>query len=177
MSTNTPPRRSNKTNRQAGTKFERLIANALANSLNDPRIDRQVKTGARDRGDIANIYIAPLGATQTAPPWQFQPHGGATHVTNRQPRTDSPDRVPPTPEDQQGGQLVIECKDLSGKHPTPKHLREAETERVNAGALACCVVSKRAGITSPMDQLVTMKLRDLAAILTGRRPTRQPRPD
>lgn len=38
----------------AGTRFERLIADTLATRLDD-RIDRRVKTGARDKGDIAGI--------------------------------------------------------------------------------------------------------------------------
>lgn len=41
--------------KQAGAKFERLIADALAEALEDTRIDRKVKTGAKDCGDIANV--------------------------------------------------------------------------------------------------------------------------
>lgn len=39
----------------AGTRFERLIADHLATSLDDDRIDRRAKTGAKDRGDIAGL--------------------------------------------------------------------------------------------------------------------------
>lgn len=39
----------------AGTRFERLIADHLAASLDDDRIDRRAKTGAKDRGDIAGL--------------------------------------------------------------------------------------------------------------------------
>ncbi|MGB3893242.1 MAG: hypothetical protein WA942_03190 [Mycolicibacter sinensis] len=39
----------------AGARFERLIADALAEHLDDDRIDRRVKTGARDRGDIGGV--------------------------------------------------------------------------------------------------------------------------
>ena len=35
----------------AGSRFERLIADFLASRIDD-RIDRRVKTGAKDRGDI-----------------------------------------------------------------------------------------------------------------------------
>ena len=42
--------------KQAGTRFERLIADTLAAHLDD-RIDRRVKTGARDKGDIAGIRV------------------------------------------------------------------------------------------------------------------------
>ena len=38
----------------AGTAFERLIADYLARHVDD-RIDRRVKTGAKDRGDIAGL--------------------------------------------------------------------------------------------------------------------------
>ncbi|STD70286.1 hypothetical protein [Corynebacterium renale] len=40
--------------KKAGTAFERLVADYLANALDD-RIDRRVKTGATDKGDIANV--------------------------------------------------------------------------------------------------------------------------
>lgn len=39
----------------AGAKFERMIADGLAEALVDTRIDRKVKTGSKDRGDIANV--------------------------------------------------------------------------------------------------------------------------
>ena len=38
----------------AGSRFERAIADHLA-SLIDDRIDRRVKTGAKDRGDIGGL--------------------------------------------------------------------------------------------------------------------------
>lgn len=41
--------------RAAGTRFERSVADWLAHVLDDDRIDRRVKTGAKDRGDIAGI--------------------------------------------------------------------------------------------------------------------------
>ncbi|QCR53222.1 hypothetical protein C1N80_06255 [Brachybacterium sp. SGAir0954] len=40
--------------RAAGARFERQIADWLAHHLDD-RIDRRVKTGAKDRGDIGGI--------------------------------------------------------------------------------------------------------------------------
>ncbi len=39
----------------AGSRFERQIADHLAQVLEDDRIDRRVKTGAKDRGDIAGL--------------------------------------------------------------------------------------------------------------------------
>ena len=43
--------------KKAGTSFERLIADYLAANVDD-RIDRRVKTGAKDRGDIAGWRFA-----------------------------------------------------------------------------------------------------------------------
>ncbi|GMA26169.1 hypothetical protein GCM10025864_39280 [Luteimicrobium album] len=40
--------------RAAGSRFERVIADYLAEHVDD-RIDRRVKTGAKDRGDIAGL--------------------------------------------------------------------------------------------------------------------------
>mgnify|MGYP000294542177 FL=1 len=42
----------------AGAKFERLIADHLDDRLYGLNVDRQVKTGARDSGDIAGVHIA-----------------------------------------------------------------------------------------------------------------------
>ena len=46
--------RTRKSAKQAGAKFERQIADFLRDNLDD-RIDRRVKTGAKDCGDIANV--------------------------------------------------------------------------------------------------------------------------
>jgi hypothetical protein len=46
--------RSRASAKAAGARFERSIADALAEHVDD-RIDRRVKTGAKDRGDIAGI--------------------------------------------------------------------------------------------------------------------------
>ena len=40
--------------KQAGTRFEREIADYLAEHVDD-RIDRRVKTGAKDKGDIGGL--------------------------------------------------------------------------------------------------------------------------
>jgi hypothetical protein len=47
--------RNRATAKAAGAKFERLIADGLATALEDTRIDRKVKSGAQDKGDIANV--------------------------------------------------------------------------------------------------------------------------
>jgi hypothetical protein len=47
--------RSRQSAKQAGTRFERSIADYLAIQLEDDRIDRRVKTGTKDRGDIGGV--------------------------------------------------------------------------------------------------------------------------
>ena len=46
--------RSNASARAAGARFERSIADCLAEHVDD-RVDRRVKTGAKDRGDIGGL--------------------------------------------------------------------------------------------------------------------------
>ncbi|MGJ4076252.1 hypothetical protein ACN4BX_04125 [Corynebacterium macclintockiae] len=46
--------RTRQTAKKAGAAFERLIADYLAATVDD-RIDRRVKTGAHDRGDITGV--------------------------------------------------------------------------------------------------------------------------
>lgn len=46
--------RSRASAKDAGSRFERAIADVLA-KLVDDRIDRRVRTGAKDRGDIAGL--------------------------------------------------------------------------------------------------------------------------
>ena len=41
----------------AGTRAETAVARYLATALNDDRIERRAKTGARDRGDISGVRI------------------------------------------------------------------------------------------------------------------------
>lgn len=47
--------RSRKSAKSAGSRFERQIADWLAEALDDDRIDRMVRRGAQDRGDIAGV--------------------------------------------------------------------------------------------------------------------------
>ncbi|MGN7968991.1 hypothetical protein [Microbacterium sp. 22296] len=54
------PRRSRASAKDAGTRFERSVADFLAKRLGDDRIDRRAKTGAKDRGDIGGVRT-PLG--------------------------------------------------------------------------------------------------------------------
>ena len=48
--------RSNRSARQAGTRFESLIAGYLARVWDD-RIERRAKSGAKDRGDLSGVRI------------------------------------------------------------------------------------------------------------------------
>lgn len=47
--------RNRRSARQAGTRFERAIADHLRDALGDDRIDRRARTGAKDRGDITGM--------------------------------------------------------------------------------------------------------------------------
>lgn len=50
--------RSLKSAKTAGARFERLIADYLDDRLYSLHIDRQVKTGVHDSGDIAGVHLA-----------------------------------------------------------------------------------------------------------------------
>lgn len=113
--------------KQAGARFERSVADWLRDNVSE-WIDRKVKTGAIDRGDVANV------------------------------RTHNNERV------------IVEAKDYGGRLEAGTWVKEAETERVNDGAIAGIVVAKRKGTTDPGDQYVISTLRDFSAILTGVRP-------
>ena len=47
--------RTNRSARAAGTRHETAIADYLADALDDDRIERRARSGARDRGDIGGI--------------------------------------------------------------------------------------------------------------------------
>lgn len=49
--------RSRRSAKTAGARFERQIADYLAESLDDERIDRMPRRGVDDRGDIAGVRI------------------------------------------------------------------------------------------------------------------------
>ena len=50
--------RSRRSAKAAGARFERIIADHLAIRFDD-RIDRKVRTGSRDTGDLGGIRIGP----------------------------------------------------------------------------------------------------------------------
>ncbi|MCK0174788.1 hypothetical protein [Mycolicibacterium sp. F2034L] len=74
--------RSRTSARAAGTRFERTTADYLAQALDDDRIDRRARTGAKDRGDIAGIRIhgqrvvveCKDTARVTLPAWTVEAH-------------------------------------------------------------------------------------------------------
>jgi hypothetical protein len=49
--------RTRKSAKAAGARFERVVADYLAEELADDRIDRAPKAGAKDKGDIANVRM------------------------------------------------------------------------------------------------------------------------
>ena len=49
--------RSRKSARNAGTAFETLVAGYLREALNDGRIERRAKSGAKDRGDVSGVLM------------------------------------------------------------------------------------------------------------------------
>lgn len=49
--------RSRTSAKNAGTRTERAIADYLAKTLDDDRIDRRIRNGAKDRGDITGLRI------------------------------------------------------------------------------------------------------------------------
>lgn len=109
-----------------GASFERLIADSLATELDDDRIDRRVKHGVNDRGDIAGLRV-------------------------------------------HGHKVVVECKNQK-RLTLAEWVDESEVERGNDDALVGLVVHKRRGKGDPLDQYVSMTVRDLLALMTGERP-------
>ena len=117
--------RNRQSAKKAGSQFERLIADALAHYLNDDRIDRRVKRGIADCGDIGGVRL-------------------------------------------HGQRVVLECKNTS-RINLAGWAKEADDERGNDDALAGVVIHKRVGKGDPLEQWVTMDLRNFIAILLGHR--------
>lgn len=96
----------------------------------------------------------------------------ATHVDDRverRARTGSKDRGDISGLRHMGERIVVEVKnchrlDLAG------WAAEAEVERGNDDAVAALVIHKRHGKANPAEQLVTLRLVDFVALLTGTRP-------
>lgn len=67
--------RNRKSAKSAGARFERVVADCLRDYVSS-FIDRRVKTGAKDRGDIANLRT-PQGQKVVA---ELKDFGGVFHV-------------------------------------------------------------------------------------------------
>lgn len=63
--------------KKAGASFERSVADYLATELDDDRIDRRVKTGAQDKGDIAGLRTIRGGRVVV----ECKNYGGQFNVT------------------------------------------------------------------------------------------------
>lgn len=74
--------RSRKSAKDAGARFERQVADYLATALDDDRVDRMVRRGADDRGDISGVrcHGKPLAiecknvSRQSLPEWVSEAH-------------------------------------------------------------------------------------------------------
>lgn len=119
--------RTLRTARDAGARFERSIADALALHLDDDRIDRRPRNGAKDRGDIGG--------------WRYA-----------------------------GMRIVAECKNTA-RLALAAWIEETEIERRNDDAHIGLVIHKRIGKGDPLDQYVTLTLRELLTLMLGRRPS------
>ena len=96
----------------------------------------------------------------------------ATHVDDRierRTRNGSKDRGDIAGLRHMGARVVVECKNARQIQVGP-WIAEAEIERGNDDAIAGLVVHKRHGKADAGEQLVTMRLVDLVAMLTGTRP-------
>ena len=49
--------RSRRSAKQAGARTERAVADYLAHALDDERVDRRVRHGAKDRGDVSGLRV------------------------------------------------------------------------------------------------------------------------
>lgn len=118
--------RSAKSAKAAGSSFEKLIADALAEHLDD-RIERRTKNGSKDRGDISGFRFM-------------------------------------------GQRVVVEAKNVSSGLSLSEWAKEAETERLNDDAGVWLIAHKRRGKGDPLDQWITLTVRELLSLLKGERP-------
>ena len=62
--------------KKAGATFERAVADYLADALNDDRIERRVRNGSKDRGDVSGVRTAFGGRVVL----ECKDYGGVFHV-------------------------------------------------------------------------------------------------
>lgn len=134
-------------NGKKGSAFERQTADYWRDNWS-PFIDRRVKTGAKDKGDLANVRVRGKDLAET------------------------PGLIVPA---MTSHRVVVECKNVMRKDPTTgkpvqgynlaQWIREAQEEAVNDEALVGIVVAKRRGTDKPEDQFVIMTQGDLMKLL------------
>jgi hypothetical protein len=121
-------------NGKKGAGFERQTADYWRDNW-EWCIDRRVKTGAKDKGDLANVRVR-----------------GYRHQSGLMvPETDR-------------FRLVVECKNERGMN-LAGWVKEAQEEAVNDDALIGLVVAKRKGKGDPADQYVILTQGDLMKLL------------
>ncbi len=159
--------RSNRSAKAAGSKTERDTADYLAEHIDD-RIDRRVKTGAKDRGDIGGVRLSPalrggkvvIECKNVAPPKSAPTFEQLLDLVADGPFTGTAIR-----------RIMDAYKPaLRQKLALGPWLNEAAIERGNDDAVAGVVVFKRHGYANPAKLIVAMELADLVALLTGERP-------
>jgi hypothetical protein len=121
-------------NGKKGAWFERETADYWRDNWDD-RIDRRVKTGAKDKGDIANVRLGD--------------HRIVVECKNVG-----------TSQRDKDGNLRREQK-----YNLATWIREAQEEAENDGALCGIVIAKRIGKGQPEDQYVIMTQGDLVKLL------------
>lgn len=62
--------------KKAGSLFERVVADYLADQLDDDRIERRVRNGNKDRGDISGVRTMTGGRVVL----ECKDYGGVYHV-------------------------------------------------------------------------------------------------
>lgn len=67
--------RNRKSAKQAGARFEQVVADYLQDILDDDRIERRVMGGVNDRGDISNVRF--LGSRVVV---EVKDYGGVLHA-------------------------------------------------------------------------------------------------
>lgn len=164
--------RNRQSAKAAGASFERAAADYLRDNGCGDFIDRRVKTGAKDRGDIGGFRLSPAL------------RGGKVVIEckNVAPPKVAPSRVElaaivastatPTAADFAIADAVRAAyrPALAQRLSLGPWLNEAAVERGNDDAVAGVVMFKRHGVGNVGRQIVAMEVDDFIALRTGERP-------